>query len=127
MDNDALEENCDCPMECNSISYSFNIESKEFDPKEVCPNIMGGLNDIARYDNFVMKPFYKQKYPVKFVRKLMKIKSNVSDTDMAYCKKNLEYRSEVIFQLATNTMSVTVLSSRLSFFDKMSSFGMKHV
>ena len=79
--------------------------------------------DFDKYENFLMKTFYKHKYPNQFVRKLIRIRSNVSDTDMAYCKKFLEYRSEVIFQLATNTMSVTVMSSRLSFFDKMSAFG----
>ena len=121
MNNDTLEDMCDCPMECNSISYSFTLESTEFDPKEVCPDIFGSGFD--EYENFVMKPFYEHKYPAQFIRSLRSIQSNISNTDMEYCKKNLKYRSEVIFRLATDSMSVTVLSSRLSFFDKMSAFG----
>ena len=69
-----------------------------------------------------MKPFYEHRFPSDFVRTLLKIKNkdgieNVVD----YCEKNLEFRAEVIFRLATDTMPVTVMSSRLSFFDKMSS------
>ena len=121
MENNISEDNCDCPKECSYISYSFTLESTEFDPKEVCPDIFG--SDFDKYENFVMKPFYEHKYPAQFIRSLRSIQSNVSDTDMAYCEKNLKYRAEVIFRLATDSMSVTVLSSRLSFFDKMSAFG----
>ena len=51
------------------------------------------------------------------------IKYNVSKDPIDYCKKNLKYRAEVIFRLATDSLSVTVMSRRLSFFDKMSAFG----
>jgi len=120
MDNDFLEETCNCPIECNSISYSFTLESSELNPEEVCPDL---YRDGFDFDNLLMKPFYQHKSPSQFVRKLMKIQTNVSDEAVDYCKQNLKYRAEVIFRLATNSMSVTVLSSRLSFFDKMSSFG----
>ena len=44
------------------------------------------------------------------------------------CRRFLPYRTEVTFRLATDTVSVTVRSRRLSFFDKVSGFGewMKH-
>ena len=129
MNNDAIEDSCDCPIECNSISFSFTLESTKFEQKEACPDIKNhiGENDyFKRFENFPMKPFYKYRSPPLFVRRLMKIKTNVSVTDEADCKKKLKYRAQVIFRLATNSMSVTILSSRLSFFDKMSSFGMKH-
>ena len=119
MDNSTIEDSCDCPMQCNSISYSFSIESSEFDPTELCPDIISKLED----KDFLMKPFYEHQSPPKFVRNLMKIKTNASDRPMDYCKKNLKYRAEVTFKLASNSMSVIVMSSRLSFFDKMSSFG----
>merc|ERR1711994_893950 len=121
MGNITIEDSCDCPMPCNSIFYSFSIESSEFDPTELCPNIISKLED----KHFLMKPFYEHQSPPKFVRNLMKIKTNVSAKPMDYCKKNLKYRAEVTFKLASNSMSVIVMSSRLSFFDKMSSFGKK--
>ena len=68
---------------------------------------------------------YAHKIPPQFERKLIEIKNNVSSDQVDYCKRNLQYRAMVIFRLATDSMSVTVMSSRLSFFDKMSAFGKK--
>ena len=117
MDNPNIEDSCDCPTECNFISYSFTTVSTPFDLNELCPS------ESLNSENFLMKPFYENKFPPQFMRKLMKIKNNVSDDAQDYCKKNLQYRAEVIFRMATDTMSVTVMSPRLSFFDKMSAFG----
>ena len=117
MDKPNVEDQCDCPTQCNFISYSFTTVSTPFDGNELCPP------ETLNSDNFLMKPFYENKFPPQFIRKLMKIKNNVSDDAQEYCKKNLQYRAEVIFRMATDTMSVTVMSPRLSFFDKMSAFG----
>ena len=116
MKNITSEKYCDCPMECNSISYSFSVKSTKFDETEMCQR--EGIKA-----NFLMKEFYEHKYPPKYVRKLIELKDNVSSDTMDYCKKNLQYRAEAIFRLATDSMSVTVMSRRLSFFDKMSAFG----
>ena len=70
-----------------------------------------------------MKPFYENKFPPQFIRRLKQFKDNSSSQEQDYCKKNIQYRAEVIFRMATDTMSVTVMSPRLSFFDKMSAFG----
>ena len=117
MDKPNVEDQCDCPTQCNFISYSFTTVSTPFDGNELCPP------ETLNSDNFLMKPFYENKFPPQFIRKLIKIKNNVSDDAQDYCKKNLQYRAEVIFRMATDTMSVTVMSPRLSFFDKMSAFG----
>ena len=117
MDKPNVEDQCDCPTECNFISYSFTTVSTPFDGNELCPP------ETLNSDNFLMKPFYENKFPPKFVRKLWKIKYNISDNDMEFCKWNLKYRAEVIFRLATDSISVTVMSRRLSPFDKLSSFG----
>ena len=116
MDKPNVEDKCDCPKECNFISYTFTTVSTPFNTNELCPS-------KSYTDTFLMKPFYENKFPPQFIRKLMKIKNNVSDDAQDYCKKNLQYRAEVIFRMATDTMSVTVMSPRLSFFDKMSAFG----
>ena len=71
----------------------------------------------------MMKQFYEHKFPPQFIRKLIEVKDNVSSNATEYCKRNLEYRAEVIFRMATDSVTVTVMSSRLSFFDMMSSFG----
>ena len=117
MDNVDRENACDCPIECTSTSYTFRTISTPFDADELCPHKIMGHGD------FLMKPFYENKSPPKFIRKLWKIKFNLSDDDMGFCKWNLQYRAEVIFRLATDSLSVNVISRRLSFFDKLSSFG----
>ena len=111
---------CDCPVECESISYSFSIVSTPLDPEEICTDLREYGRD--RRDPF-MEDFYNNKYPPQYVRTLLTIKSNVSDDAIDYCKKNLPYRAEVIFRMASDIMPVTIMSSRLSFFDKMSAFG----
>ena len=132
MDNATIEEYCHCPMECNSISYSFSLVSIPFAPEAACPPQKDGhnLNDDGLFEaittqDFLMKPFYQSKSPPQFVRKLFNLKNNVSYDDMDYCKNHLNKRAEVIFKMATDSMSVTVMSRRLSFFDKMSAFGEK--
>ena len=118
MSNYTLEENCDCPVECNSLSYSFTLISTPFDAQKMCPKNIGPIS-------FLMKEFYQNenKFPTQFVRKLIKLNANVSSNEIDYCFKNIQYRAEIIFRLASNQMSVTVMSRRLSFFDKMSAFG----
>ena len=119
MTNAPKEWTCDCPMECNSISYLYSIESTQLDPEELCPD----SEQKETLDDFLMKPFYENRFPPQYIRNLKKIKDNVGDQTMDYCKRNLQYRSIVKFRLAKDSISVTVMSRRLSFFDKMSSFG----
>ena len=108
-----LEENCDCPMECNYISYSSFYVSTPLDPEQLCSKGSHGL----------MEAIFKNKYPPQFVRNLRKYMKNETSNQKDICKKYLQYRAKVTFQLATNTLSVTVISRRLSFFDKLSGFG----
>ena len=120
MDKPNIEVSCDCPTECNFISYSFTTVSTKFDENELCPS------ESLNPDDFLMKPFYERHriFSPKFEKKLLKIKNNVSMTDWVDdCKENLPYRAVVDFKLVTDTMSVTVMSRRLSFFDKLSAFG----
>ena len=71
----------------------------------------------------MMKEYYLNKFPPQFIRKLQKYKDNVTEDQSTICKRNINYRAEVTFQLATNEMPLTVISRRLSFFDKLSGFG----
>ena len=107
------EWTCGCPKECNTLSYSFSVTSTPLDPEELC----------TKDSDSKMWQFYQNKFPADFVRTQMKIKYNVSNDATDYCKKNIKYRAEVVFKMATDSMEVTVLSRRLSFFDKMSAFG----
>ena len=118
MSDDSFDSTCYCPMECNFISYSYSVVSTPFDPDEMCP---GKLLD----KEFLMKEFYESytKNPPQFIRRLVEFKDNISSEEAYYCKRNIQFRAEVIFRLATTTMSVTVMSERLSFFDKLSAFG----
>ena len=110
MKNIPTDWTCDCPVECNYISYSFSLVSTPFNPEELCPRDMVS-------EDFLMKPFYQNRVG----RAMIKMKNNI--TEIEYCKQHLKYRAEVIFRLATDSISVTVMSRRLSFFDKMSAFG----
>ena len=73
--------------------------------------------------DFLMRPFYENQFPPKFVRRIIEFKSNISSQEKIYCIRNIKYRGDITFRLATNTIPVTVISRRLSFFDKMSAFG----
>ena len=107
---------CDCPMECTTISYSFSVVITKFNAEELCPD--------DAHNEILMKPFKDAETPPKFIKELMKIKDNVTlVSDEEGCENNLIYRAEVNFKLVTDTMPVTVMSRRLSFFDKMSAFG----
>ena len=113
MKNVSIEDSCDCPMECNSISYSFSVTSTKFDESEMC----------GKRNNF-MDGFNEHKFPPQYIRELKFLKKlTLYPSSEYYCRKTLNYRAEVIFRLATDSMPVTVMSSRLSFFDKMSDFG----
>ena len=116
MQNFTVEKNCPCPMECNTMSYSFSIVSTPFDPKDMCPSTL-----IS--NPFLMSEFYENKAPPQYIRNLIQFKENVSSSVEVYCRKNLQFRAEVRFRLATDSMSVTVMKRRLNFFDKLSTFG----
>ena len=116
MKNSTIENLCDCPLECNSISYSFNFVSTPFVPEEMCPSKLGE-------NDFLMREFYVNRYPSQFVRKLYQFKDNVTSDVSEVCSKKIQYRAEIIFRLETESISVTVMKRRLSFFEKMSAFG----
>ena len=113
MKNTPNDWKCDCPMECTSISYTFSLVSTPFIEEELCPH-----QDYYQKYDFLMKPYYENKTPSPFVRKLMKTKSNASFDEREICKEKLQYMAEVNFKLVTDTLTVTVMSRRLSFFDK---------
>ena len=117
MENDEGKKNCDCPLECSSINYSYYYVSTPFNFREICPSNVGSKN-------FLMKQYYTTKLPPQLLSNIKGYYFNITSDDSDICKINSQYRAEVIFRLATNTMAVTVTSRRLSFFDKLSSFGM---
>ena len=75
MKNITVEETCDCPMECSYISYSFSVVSTPFDANKLCP----GSNGKA---DFLMKEFYENPFPPKFIRKLIQIIVSISILSM---------------------------------------------
>ena len=111
------KDNCDvtkCPMDCNFISYSYSIISTPFKEAEHCSN--DGKDSI--FDEF-----YKNPFPPRFMTRARTFFFNESSRPSDQCAKYLPYRAEVTFRLATDTVSVTVRTRRLSFFDKLSAFG----
>ena len=115
MKNVTLEKNCNCPLDCNSISYSFSLVSSPLIEEEHCANTPSDL----------LTEFYEKPFPKEFIRNVRKFTRNVSANPTEICKKYIKYRAVVIFKLATNDVAVTVTSRRLSFFDKISGFGEK--
>ena len=116
MRNITLEDTCNCPLECNSISYSYSFVSRPFDPKEMCFGEKGSKD-------FLMKPLYNNKLPDQFVRRLIDFKKNITSSEIEYCNREIQYRAEVKFFLATDSVAVTAMTRRLSSFDKLSAFG----
>ena len=116
MANSSLEHQCSCPMECDSISYTFSVVSTPFNEIGLCPGNM-------RNPHPLMSEFYKKPFPKLFIRKLKKFMKNETDSTSEVCKNNVKYRAEVLFKLATNKIAVRVTTKRLSFFDKLSGFG----
>ena len=119
MKNSSYEDKCDCPIECNAIDYSYYFVSSPFNPEELCPSKM-------IRNRFLMKEYYKNVLPPQLLRRMRMFYTNISDGQQENCRRNVPYRAEVVFRLATDTMTVTVASKRLSFFDKLSSFGIKN-
>ena len=110
MANSTTEEKCDCPLECTHTTLSA------LNPDKICP----GEDNKG---SFLMKEFYSNPIPPKLLLKMMKFGFNTSEDVVDICKKNIKYKAEIFFKLATNTMSITITSRRLSFFDKLSGFG----
>jgi len=77
MQNITIEDTCDCPIECNSISYSYSFVSRPFDPKEMCFSEKGSKG-------FLMKPLYNNKLPDQFVRRLTQLKNNETSSEIEY-------------------------------------------
>ena len=103
-------------MECDSISYSFSLVSTPFNEIGLCPG-------NRKRPHPLMSEFYEKPFPKLFIRKMKKFIYNETDSTSEICKRNVKYRAEIIFKLATNNIAVTVTSKRLSFFDKLSGFG----
>ena len=118
MNDYIAEDDCNCPLECTSIKYQYNYYSSPFDFDILC-----GQQDGRIEDDFLMKEFLDNPMPPKLLRKMEKYVLNVTNDDEEICRTNLKYKAEVIFRLATDSMTVTVSSKRLSFFDKVSGFG----
>ena len=119
MKNAQIIEKCNCPLECEAITYDYEYVSTPFDPDVMCPNLAGKAN--------LMKDYYDNPLPSKMSRNMMayfNFSPPKSDSDV--CKHDIQFRAMVIFRLATDTMTVTTTSRRLSFFDKLSSFGKKN-
>ena len=118
MKNFTSENECDCPLDCDSITYSYSLVSSPLKEDELCTANQKSPTPL-------LKDFYEKPFPKLFIRQLRKYAKNISADPYEICSKYLKYRAVVIFQLATNDVSVTVTSRRLSFFDKLSGFGKK--
>lgn len=84
MKNDS-KELCDlakCPMDCNSISYSFSIVSTPFIPDELCPS--SGKDSI-------FEEFYNNPFPPKFIARSRTFYFNESSKASDLCKGRVHY------------------------------------
>ena len=119
MDSIIDKNNCSCPLECNYLSYSFSMVSTPFNAEKMCPSKLAA-------DDYLMKQFYLHKNPPQFIRNLLNRKEKTYlSKEGERCMKNIQYRAEVTFRLATENIPVIVMSRRLTFFDKLSAFGNK--
>ena len=75
-----------------------------------------------------MNEFNNNPMPPKMVSRIQNFLYPITPVEdiqrqLQECNFKKQFRALVIFSLATDTMTVTVTSRRLSFFDKLSSFG----
>ena len=89
MADNTLKENCNCPMECESISYSSYYVSFPFDPEELCSKQTDGL----------MEEFLENhRYPPQIIRKFEEfVKDNVTSDAFEICKKNVHYLQKTLY------------------------------
>ena len=113
-----MEKECDCPADCDSITYSYSLYSSPINHDLLCSAKLKTATPL-------MTSFYDEPFPKLFIRKLRMFAKNISADTLENCKKYIKYRALVTFRLATNDISVTVTSKRLTFFDKLSAFGMR--
>ena len=118
MKNFILQKKCDCPLDCDSITYSYSLVSSRLKEDELCTANQNSPTPL-------MTDFYERPFPKLFIRQIEKYAKNISADPYEICSKYLKYKAVVTFQLATNDVSVTITSRRLSFFDKLSGFGKK--
>ena len=107
-------------MDCDSVSYSYSIISIPINPVEQCPKLKKRKFNKMKS---IFKQFYINPSPPKFIQNVRSFIYNTSSDEAELCKRLLPFRAEVTFRMATDTVSVTVRSKRLTFFDKLSAFG----
>ena len=96
--------------------------SAPFKEDESCPRSKSKSRSL-------FQEFYTNPFPPRFIKRAREFMGEREESsEYESCRRFLPYRAEVTFRLATDTVSVTVRSRRLSFFDKLSGFGerMKH-
>ena len=84
MANSSFEQGCSCPMECDSISYSFSLVSTPFNEIGLCKGSIGSAHPL-------MSEFYEKPFPKPFIRKLKKFINNDTDSISEICKINVKY------------------------------------
>ena len=120
--NVSASHNCNCPIDCDSVSYSYSIVSIPINPVAQCPSFRRSKSWKLKS---IFKEFYIKPSPPMFIQRVRSFLNITATSDEAeLCKRLLPYRAEVTFRMATDTVSVTVRSKRLTFFDKLSAFGM---
>ena len=85
MSNSSMD-NCDvgrCPMDCNSISYSYSIVSTPFKENELCPT--SGKDTI-------FEEFYNNPFPPKFISRSSTFFFNESSKAADLCKERFIQR-----------------------------------
>ena len=92
MANDTLDEQCSCPMECDSITYSFNVVSTPFNEKGLCSGQQKNPNPL-------MSEFYKKPFPKIFVRKLKKMTKKNNIEELKKVRKKIDNIDNKIIEL----------------------------
>ena len=75
------KESCDvgkCPMDCNSISYSYSIVSTPFKEEELCP---------SKGKDSIFEEFYNNPFPPRFISSIRTFFFNESSKPSDQCAK----------------------------------------
>ena len=89
-------KSCDCPRECDSISYSYSLVSTPFDKKVLCSESKNNPQPL-------MGEFYEHPFPNSFVTKLRFFtQNNVSDDPNVICEKNIQNRQKYLIGITSD-------------------------
>ena len=128
MSNATMLKECICPLDCEYVRYAINEKEEIIDPHEYCED----LNNVGRIMTELMN---KDRFIFRY--KMIK-QSIINDSSLSefetydeqakkMCQQIMQTDLAVVrIRLESNKYILTVMDKRLTFADKLASFGKEY-